>query len=189
MVIGDEDLVIGDSDGKIHLFLNNGGNFSINTPNLGNIDVGYFVTPQIVDVNRDGLKDLIIGNKKGTISYFENTGTQTVPNFSQEFQNWGGIDIDSSFIQNGYSSPKLIDINGEYFLFTALFQLKSILYNNIDGNLSGIFTELNYLNNNVWEGEKTSVTVSDINNDNQVDLIIGNQCGGLAYFKGDSSII
>ena len=186
---GDKDLVIGDSDGKVHLFLNNGGNFSINAPNLGNIDVGYFATPQIVDVNRDGLKDLIIGNKKGTISYFENTGTQTVPNFSLEFQKWGGIDIDSTFIQNGYSSPKLIDINGEYYLFTGSYSGKIYLYNNIDGNLNGIFTELNYLNNNVWEGEKISIAVSDINNDNQVDLIIGNQCGGLAYFRGDSSII
>ena len=41
-------------------FINNGGNFSINTPNFENIDVGYFATPQIVDVNRDGVNDLII---------------------------------------------------------------------------------------------------------------------------------
>ena len=95
----------------------------------------------------------------------------------------------TQYIQNGYSSPKLIDINGEYYLFTGSYSGKIYLYNNIDGNLNGIFTELNYLNNNVWEGEKISIAVSDINNDNQVDLIIGNQCGGLAYFRGDSSII
>ena len=63
------------------------------------------------------------------------------------------------------------------------------MYNNLSGGCNGIFTELNYLNNNVWEGEKTSIKVSDINNDSQVDLIIGNQCGGLAYFKGDSSAV
>lgn len=185
---GEKDLIIGDSDGKIHLFTNNGGSFSINTPNLNNIDVGYFATPQIVDVNRDGLRDLIIGNKKGTISYFENMGTQTNPDFTNEITNWGTIDIDSAYVQDGFSSPKLIDINGDYHLFVGSFSGKTYLYNNIDGNLNGIFTELQSINDNVWEGSKTSVALSDLNNDGQADLIIGNQCGGLAFFKGDSSI-
>ena len=184
----DEDLIIGDSDGKVHFLINNGGNFSINTPNFENIDVGYFATPQIIDVNRDGLNDLIIGNKKGTLSYFENTGTQTTPIFSNEISNWGGIDVDSSLTQNGFSSPMLIDINGKYFLFVGSYSGKTYLYNNIDGNLNGTFTELNSINNNVWEGGKNSVTVGDINNDNLVDLLIGNQSGGLALFIGDTSI-
>ena len=183
-----EDLIIGDSDGKVHFLINNGGNFSINTPNFENIDIGYFATPQIIDVNRDGLNDLIIGNKKGTISYFENMGTQTSPIFNNEISNWGGIDVDSSLTQNGFSSPMLIDINGEYFLFVGSYSGKTYLYNNIDGNLNGTFTELNSINNNVWEGGKNSVTVGDINNDNLVDLLIGNQSGGLALFKGDTSI-
>ena len=186
---GEEDLIIGDSDGRVHFFINNGGNFSINTPNFENIDVGYFATPQIVDVNRDGVNDLIIGNKKGTISYFENLGTQTDPIFSNEFSNWGGIDVDSSISQNGFSSPLLIDVNGEYFLFIGSYSGKTYLYNNIDGNLNGTFTELNSINNNVWEGGKSSITVGDINNDNLVDLIVGNQSGGLALFKGDTSML
>ena len=185
---GEEDLILGDSDGKVHLFINSGGSFTINTPNLNNIDVGYFATPQIIDVNRDGLTDLIIGNKKGTISYFQNMGTQTNPDFTNEITNWGGIDIDSSYVQDGFSSPKLVDINGTYHLFVGSFSGKTYLYNNIEGNINGTFTELFTINTKVWEGAKTSIAVSDINNDSQVDLIIGNQCGGLAYFKGDSSV-
>ena len=183
---GLDDLIVGDSDGKIHFFTNNGNSFNLTTPNLENIDVGYFSTPQIVDVNRDGLNDLIIGEKGGKISYFENKGTQSNAVFSFEISNWGRIDIDSLYISNGFSSPKLIDINGEYHLFSGSFSGKTYLYNNIDGNLNGKFTELNTINNNIWEGGRTSVSISDINNDNLVDLIIGNQCGGLAYFKGDS---
>ena len=59
------DLIIGDADGKIHLFTGNGTTFNIHTPNFENIDVGYFASPQIIDVNRDGLNDLIIGSKSG----------------------------------------------------------------------------------------------------------------------------
>ena len=185
---GLKDLIVGDADGKIHLFTNNGTTFNVNTPNFENIDVGYFATPQIIDVNRDGLRDLIIGNKKGTISYFQNTGTQTTPNFSTETTNWGGIDIDSSYIQNGFSSPKLVDINGEYHLFSGSISGRTYLHNNIEGNLYGLFTQLNSINNNVWEGGKTSISLSYLDNDSLIDLIIGNQCGGIAYFKGDSTI-
>ena len=173
---------------QIHFFTNNGTTFNVNTPNFENIDVGYFATPQIIDVNRDGLRDLIIGNKKGTISYYQNTGTQTIPNFSTETTNWGGVDIDSSYIQNGFSSPKLVDINGEYHLFSGSISGRTYLHNNIEGNLYGLFTQLNSINNNVWEGGKTSISLSYLDNDSIIDLIIGNQCGGIAYFKGDSTI-
>ena len=185
---GLKDLIVGDADGKIHFFTNNGTTFNVNTPNFENIDVGYFATPQIIDVNRDGLRDLIIGNKKGTISYYQNTGTQTIPNFSTETTNWGGVDIDSSYIQNGFSSPKLVEINGEYHLFSGSISGRTYLHNNIEGNLYGLFTQLNSINNNVWEGGKTSISLSYLDNDSLIDLIIGNQCGGIAYFKGDSTI-
>ena len=125
--------------------------------------------------------------KADTISYFENKGTQTNPDFSTVYIKWGGIDVDSLYISNGFSSPKLIEINGEYHLFIGSYTGKTYLYNNIDGNVNGIFNELNTINNTVWEGGKNSVAVSDINNDSLMDIIIGNQCGGLAFFKGDTT--
>ena len=184
---GIEDLIVGDADGRIHLFNGDGTTFNINIPNFENIDVGYYATPQIVDVNRDGLNDLIVGAKNGEISYFENKGTQTIPDFSTEYTKWGGIDVDSSYISNGFSAPKLIEINNEYHLFIGSYTGKTYLYNNIDGNINGIFNELNTINNTVWEGGKNSVAVSDINNDSIIDIIIGNQCGGIAFFKGDTN--
>ena len=72
-------------------------------------------------------------------------------------------------------------------LFIGSYTGKTYLYNNIDGNINGIFNELNTINNTVWEGGKNSVAVSDINNDSLIDIIIGNQCGGLAFFKGDTT--
>ena len=182
-----DDLIVGDADGKIHLFNGDGTTFNINTPNFENIDIGYYAAPQIIDVNKDGLNDLIIGSKSGEISYFENKGTQTNPDFSTEHIKWGGIDVDSLYISNGFSSPKLIEINGEHHLFVGSYTGKTYLYNNIDGNINGIFSELNTINNTVWEGGKNSVAVSDINNDSLIDIIIGNQCGGLAFFKGDTT--
>ena len=183
-----KDLVIGDADGKVHLFINNSGNFVVTAPNLSNIDVGYFASPQIIDVNRDGLNDLIIGSKKGTIYYFENKGSLSNPDFSTAYTNWGDIDVDSSYISNGFSTPKLVDINGDYHLFIGSYSGKTYLYNNIDGNINGTFNYINSIDNSVWEGGRTSIAVADINNDNLIDIIIGNQCGGISYFKGDSNV-
>ena len=145
----------------------------------------FYFSSNIKEGYKNGLNDIIIGNKDGTIYYFENKGTATNPDFSTSFINWGDIDVDSSFISNGFSTPKLIDINGEYHLISGSFSGKIYGFNNIDGNLYGKFNEI-LINNDIWEGGKSAIALQDINNDLLFDLIIGNQSGGLAYFIGDS---
>ena len=54
------------------------GNFTIAAPNYFNIDVGYFSQPQLIDVNRDGLLDIIIGEQDGSLNYCPNSGTATI---------------------------------------------------------------------------------------------------------------
>ena len=184
---GIDDLIIGDSEGKIHFFVGNGNSFTLNQPNYFNIDVGYFATPQIIDVNRDGKNDLIIGNKDGTIYFYENKGTSNSADFSTGgFSKWGNIDVDSTYISSGYSSPKLVDIKGEYYLMTGSFTGKIYIYNNIENDIYGKFDEINILDNSIWEGGRSSIAISDIDNDSLIDLVIGNWCGGIAYFKGEN---
>ena len=77
-------MILGDANGKLHFFENTGSNpsnFILSEVEYKNIDVGYFATPQIVDLNRDGLLDIIIGEQSGTINYCENSGTITNPIF------------------------------------------------------------------------------------------------------------
>ena len=187
---GQKDLIVGDADGKIHLFTNTGnGNFQITNANYNNIDVGYFAHPQIVDVNRDGLNDIIIGEQDGTINYLPNSGSISVAIFDTLIKNFGNIDVDESFITTGFSTPKLIDINGSYHLFIGSYTGKIYHFTNIDGNLNGVFTEVNSSISNIREGGKTCFTIADITNDNQLDMMIGNLSGGLSYFSSDSSLI
>lgn len=186
---GFKDLIVGDADGKLHYFTNDGVNpvsFSLSAANYKNIDVGYFSAPQIIDVNRDGLLDLIIGDKTGKINYYPNNGTVTTPIFDSLLPNLGGIDVDSSIISSGFSTPHLVDINGEYHLYIGSYSGAIYHYNNIDGNLSGNFNLVSSSEQNINEGAKTAISINDINNDNIPDMIIGNYCGGLAYFKGDT---
>ena len=186
---GNKDLIVGDADGMLHYFTNNGGStssFTLAVADFEHIDVGYFSTPQLVDVNRDGLLDLLVGDKTGQISYFPNNGSNTTAVFDSVISSFGGIDVDSNFTSAGYSAPHLVDIDGEYHLYIGSFTGSIYHYNNIDGNLGGNFNLVNNIEQNILEGAKTALCIKDINNDQIPDMILGNYCGGLSYFNGDT---
>lgn len=182
-----KDLIIGDADGKLHLFTNTGsGNFQLTAANYQNIDVGQFSQPQLIDVNRDGLTDLIIGEIDGTINFLPNSGSISNAIFDTIITNWGGIDVDQSFISTGFSNPTLYDSSGVYQLFVGSFSGTIYQYTNIDSNINGQFNEVNSTMSSIWDGGKSAIAMADINNDNHPDLIVGNNSGGIAFFSSDS---
>ncbi len=183
----DKDLIVGDADGKLHLLTNIGsGNFQLTNPNYQNIDVGQFAQPQLIDVNRDGLNDLIIGEQDGTINFLPNSGTINNPIFDSLITNWGAIDVDQDIINTGFSTPTLYDSNGVYQLFVGSYSGSIYQYTNIENNLNGQFTLINSTASNIWDGGKCAITMADINKDNQPEMIIGNIAGGISYFSSDS---
>ena len=184
-----QDLVLGDADGKLHLFKNNGsGNFNLFSANFQSIDIGQFAHPQLIDVNRDGLTDLIIGEQDGSINYLPNNGTASNAIFDTIIENWGGIDVDEQYISSGFSKPTLYDSNGIYHLFIGSYTGEIYHYTDIDNNLNGQFQQINSSFSDIWDGGKSSVTLSDINNDNMPDIILGNLSGGISYFSSDSTL-
>ncbi|MBG65316.1 MAG: hypothetical protein CMP73_01485 [Flavobacteriales bacterium] len=185
-----KDLIIGDADGNLHLFINSGGgNFQAPIANYQNIDIGNFAQPQIIDVNRDGLNDLLIGEQDGTINYCPNSGSASSAIFDTIIENFGSIDVDQAFISTGFSSPQMIDVNGLYNLYVGSYSGTIYHYTNIDNNLNGAFTAINSNASSLWDGGKCSFSMYDITNDNQLDMILGNISGGIAFFNGDTSTI
>ena len=183
----DKDMIIGDADGKLHFFENDGNipaNFSLSSPNFFQIDIGSFATPFIYDVNKDGLNDLIVGEQIGTINYFPNRGTINSAIFDTIIENFGNVDIEDSVISTGYSSPKIIDIDNERYLISGSFSgyLYAFEIDSIDSSFAPIDIGLN----NIWDGSITSIDFTDLNNDFELDIIVGNKSGGLTYYNSDS---
>jgi len=85
-----KDLAIGALDGKIHIFINEGTDtepdFRVQTyaqQNGSNLSVPYQrSSPDVLDLDGDGKKDLITGNTNGQLLFYSNTGTDQDPNFS-----------------------------------------------------------------------------------------------------------
>ena len=127
-----------------------------------------------------------MGNKTGQLTYFPNTGTNTIAVFDSIINNFGGIDVDSAIISSGFSTPQLVDINGIYHLYVGSYSGAIYHYNDIDGNLAGNFNLVSSQEQNIMEGGKTSLSIKDVNADQILDMVIGNYCGGLSYFSGDT---
>ncbi|MBI2271923.1 MAG: VCBS repeat-containing protein [Bacteroidetes bacterium] len=195
---GDQDMIIGDSFGKLYYFTNTPvvgvASFTLtNTSfkdNAGTIiDVGGYAAPQLIDVDRDTKLDLIIGSSSGKLAYYRNTGTVNAPVFTKMAAAFGGVDVvrKSTYSITGYSVPYMFDAGGSYKLLIGSESGYLYYYTNIDGNLSGNFTLVDSSYQKVWEGSRIAPNGTDINSDGLVDLAIGNYAGGVSMFYGQTT--
>lgn len=195
----DVDMIIGDHDGKVHLFINSSGNLNSMSLTLANaqieddnntvIDIGYGAKPQLFDLDGDDDLDLIIGEENGNINYYENMGTTNSYSFRLQTENLGGIDVSEWWTTIGNSAPTFFkDASGNTQLFVGSANGQTHHYNDIDGNILGTYVEMDTNLNYLRIATNTAVAVGYLNNDTLLDLIVGNERGGLSYFSGSNDI-
>ncbi len=185
---GDKDMLVGLEDGRIHYFDNTAGpgnpaTFSGPVANYMGIDVGRFATPQLYDLDHDGLLDIICGSQRGFVNYFNNRGSLTSPLYNSVPTNdsLGCIALQGNLTTDGFTVPFLYDSSGVTRLLVAWEKGNVYQYNNIDGNINGCF---NYVGNVYSQPEssriKFNITVSggNLNGDSLTDIIIGQSTGG-----------
>lgn len=190
---GDADMILGDSSGRVFKFTNSAGagntvDFSLVgtvTANGEDIDVGQSSTPQLYDLNTDGLLDLIIGERNGNLNYYQNTGSATSPQFSFVTDTLGGVSSIASGYFTGSSSAMFYRFDNTTYLVVGSEQGKIFQYDGIDGNISGDFNLLSMNAFNINVGIQSKPFVYDINNDGLPDVLCGGIGGGVSMFFGD----
>ncbi len=190
---GVDEMILGEITGAIHLFENSAAvgqpaDFSLAIPNYQSIDVGQFSAPQLFDVNGDDLLDLVIGERNGNLNYYQNTGTASNPVFTLVSDEFGAVNVKLPYFNVGYARPFMFKHEGELRLFVGSESGNIFMYDSIENNLTDTFNLVSQPYLDIWEGIHSSINGADINGDGLLDFVIGNYSGGLAYFKGDTTL-
>ena len=88
-----------------------------------NVDAGVDICMEVWDVNNDGLKDMVMGQAGGTITYYKNTGSLTAAAFTLQSGTsdpWNGVTFGS------YPCPRFFDVDNDgkskFFSFASQIQ-------------------------------------------------------------------
>jgi hypothetical protein len=190
---GDKDMILSLENGSLSYYTNTSvapgisfANPIINmTDNSGAaINTGQYATPQLFDIDKDGLLDLIIGKKTGELMFYRNTGSSTAPSFTLENDTLGSIDI-ATTSPDGYAAPHFFRHNDTTYLFLGGIDGHLRYYTDIDGHLTSGDTFSLYSDNflDIDAGAYSSFWVNDIDNDGFLDLFIGQDLGGITHLE------
>jgi len=184
---GDYDLLVGKFNGTLSLYTNSGtpsspsfiSNVILRNNNGDSIDVGSSAIPLMKDIDNDSDLDLIIGAFNGKFYLYENTGTVSSYQFTLNSSYFSGLDVGDN------STPYLIDYNkdGAIDLFTGNRNGLFFYFRNDGSNSNPIWTEVTdkFIDENF--GGNTFPSFVDIDNDTDLDLILGNVKGGLYFYN------
>lgn len=167
------------------------------------INVGGHAAPFIYDIDKDGKKDLVIGSIFGYIQYYRNVST--VPGvISLKLINTQlghvGADIHNSY--GNFSVPFIGKIDstgidylllgsnsGNIYVFTG-FQGgdTTATYTVVSNNYAFIDSTYSLYNHPgtiyaYYSGLRSAVTVGDINGDGTLNMLVGNNKGGVQSYK------
>jgi hypothetical protein len=106
---GDLDLLVGQSNGALSFYRNDGTptapRFELAAERLAEITTGRRSAPALVDLDADGLLDLVLGSEAGALTVLRNAGTPGAARFEE--------DVRWNVALAPLSAPALADLDGD----------------------------------------------------------------------------
>ncbi len=193
---GDDDLLVGQTNGQIRYFENAGAPnqsavfvqiTSALKDNLNQtIDVGVLSAPELYDIDGDNDLDLFIGNEFGAIVYYENVGSASAPVFTAVQDTFGGILAQNTFGDpfRGRAKPRFFDIDqdNQVELVVGEESGKIMIYDNPAAALTSSITSSGALFGQDF-GEHSAPAITNLDDSGEPFFIIGTARGGLQLWN------
>ncbi len=208
---GKTDLLAGNAFGSLYFYKNIGSSstWAFTTPvrDYHNIMVGERSTPQIIDLNNDGLLDLVIGEKEGNFNYFKNIGNKTDPKFVavddtlgnfivNEVTGFDGVNPIYNWIGDANGEIADLDNDGKNDIIIGgdegkVRRFKFDTYNqaNYTEDTAIIFDSAFNRYSTTDFGTQSRPAIGDLDGDGIKDLIVGNNRGGINFLAGSIEIL
>ncbi len=188
---GDLDAVVGESQQALHYFANTGTSTApafverTGTANpFSGLAVSTYGSPALADLDGDGDLDAVVGNDDGCLRTFANTGSSTAPAFAE----LTGTANPFAAVDVGYSSqPELADLDGDGDLDAVVGESLGTLHYlaNTGSSTAPAFAELTGTANpfaGIDVGLSSSPALVDLDGDDDLDLWLGEEPGGIWAF-------
>ena len=155
------------------------------------VDVGLTSTPSFADLDGDGDLDAVVGERNGTLHYFENTGTAIAPAFTERTgaaNPFNGVNV------GDYSTPSFADLDGDGDLDAVVGEVFGTLhyFENTGSAIAPAFTERTGAANpfdGVDVGSNSAPSFADLDGDGDLDAVVGEVYGTLHYFENTGTAI
>jgi len=157
------------------------------TSPFGLVNTSYYAVPAFADLDGDGDFDLLVGEDYGGMQYFQNTGTMASPQFAAPQSNPFGMSLSSYFALP--SAFVDLDGDGDYDLLVGEIYGGDLKYLENTGSTSS--PQFAAPQTNPFGLSSTyyvaAPAFADLDNDGDMDLLVGQYPGAMAYFENTGS--
>ena len=179
---GDPDILIGDQNGRIRIFRNEG---TPQTPRwifisiFPDSNIGERISPALVDIDADGDPDLFAGNKEGKICFFRNDGNLHSAAWLQVTDFYASVDVGSE------SAPIFVDIDTDtdFDLFIGRDDGAISFYRNDGTKTSPWWNLITAIYDSIDVGASSIPFFADMDADEDLDLFVGEDQGNLNFYR------